>query len=99
MVRYVLLRSKRRTLRSFTFFSRVFGDLWNPKERYVLFRSFAKNGKERKKQNVLLQRKEKNARTFRSFAKRTGECYVLFSSVTFSFEIYIEIYIDIYRYI
>ena len=70
-----------------------------PKERYVLFRSFLKNGKEREERYVLLQRTEKNRRTFRSFAKRTGERYVLFSSVTFSFEIYIEIYIDIYIYI
>ena len=29
--------------------------------------SFAKNGKERKEQNVLLQRTKKNARTFRYF--------------------------------
>ena len=42
--RSVLSHSKKRTLRSFPFFSRVFGDLWDPKERYVLFRSFEKNG-------------------------------------------------------
>ena len=39
----VLFRSKKRTLRSFPFFSRVFGDLWDPKERYVFSRSFGKN--------------------------------------------------------
>ena len=39
----VLFRSKKRTLRSFPFFSRVFGNLWDPKERYVLSRSFGKN--------------------------------------------------------
>ena len=32
-------------------------------------RSFAKNGKEHKDCNVLLQRTKKKARTFRSFAK------------------------------
>ena len=52
--RYILLHSKKRMLRSFPFFSRVFGDLWNPKERYVLFSSFEKNGKEWKERNVLL---------------------------------------------
>ena len=47
--------------------------------------SFAKNGKERKKSNILLQRTEKNARTFRSFAKES-------ENVPFFF-------LDIYRYI
>ena len=37
------------------------------------------NGKEREERNILLQRTEKNARTFRSFEKRRGECYVIFS--------------------
>ena len=74
-------------LHSFPFFSRVFGDLWDPKERYVLFRSFLKNGKEREERNVLLQRTEKNGknvtffckerkrteRTLRSFAKNGKE--------------------------
>ena len=32
------------------------------RERYVLFRSFQKNGKERKERNVLLKRTEKNAK-------------------------------------
>ena len=67
--RYVLLRSKKRTLRSFPFFSRVFGDLWDPKERYVLFRSFLKNGKEQKERNVLLQRTEKNGKNVTFFCK------------------------------
>ena len=40
----------------FAFFFWVFDDLWNPKERCVLFRSFLKNRKERKECNVLLQR-------------------------------------------
>ena len=98
-VRSGLLRSKKRTLRSFPFFLKFFATYETPKERYVLFRSFLKNGKEQEKRNVLLQRTEKNgknvtffckerkrtARTFRSFAKRTGERYVLFSSVTFFF--------------
>ena len=78
--RYVLLRSKKRTLRSFPFFSRVFGDLWNPKERYVLFRSFQKNGKERKERNVLFKRTEKNAKNVTFFwkeRKRTRERNVL----------------------
>ena len=78
--RYDLSRSKKRTLRSFTFFSRVFGDLWDPKERYVLFRSFEKNGKERKERNVLLQRTEKNAKNVTFFCKereRTWERFVL----------------------
>ena len=93
-VRYGLLRSKKRTLRSFPFFLKFLATYQTPKERYVLFRSFLKNGKEREERNVLLQRTEKNgknvtffckerkrtARTFRSFAKRTGERYVLFSS-------------------
>ena len=112
-----------RTFRSFafkkenvTFFYvlfRVFGDLWNPKERYVLFRSFQKNGKERKERNVLFKRTEKNAKNVTFFwkeRKRTRERNVLLQrteknvpfflkNITFFFEIYIEIYIDIYRYI
>ena len=54
-------------------------------ERYVLFRSFleflATYGTQKNVTffPVLLQRTEKNARTFRSFAKRTGERYVLIS--------------------
>ena len=34
--RSFLFRSKKRTLHSFPFFSWVFGDLWDPKESYVL---------------------------------------------------------------
>ena len=48
--------SLKRTFHSFPFFFRVFGDLWDPKERSVLFLSFLKNGKEHKERNVLLQR-------------------------------------------
>ena len=87
LVRYVLLRSKKRTLRSFPFFLEFLATYQTPKERYVLFRSFLKNGKEREKHNVLLQRTEKNgknitffckerkrtARTLRSFAKNGKE--------------------------
>ena len=78
--RSVLSRSKKRTLRSFPFFFRVFRDLWNPKERYVLFRSFQKNGKERKERNVLFKRTEKNAKNVTFFwkeRKRTRERNVL----------------------
>ena len=102
-VRYVLLRSKKRPLRSFPFFSRVFGDLWDPQERYLLFRSFLKNGKERKERNVLLQRTEKNGKNAPFFCKeqkRTRERSVLLQkereNVTFFFR---DIYRDIYRYI
>ena len=41
---------------SLTFFFRVFGDLWDTKEWWVLLRSFLKNVKECKERNVLLQR-------------------------------------------
>ena len=53
------------------FFSRVFGDLWDTKERSVLFRSFLKNERECKERNVLLQRTEKNAMFFCKERKRT----------------------------
>ena len=49
--------------------------------------SFAKNGKELKERNILLQRKEKKARTFRSFAKER-------ENVPFFFQ---QIYINIYK--
>ena len=54
-VGYVLLRSKKRKLRSLPFFSRVFGDLWDPKER--------------REHNVLLQRMEKNGKNALFFCK------------------------------
>ena len=62
--RSVLLRSKKRTLRSFPFFSRVFGDLWNPKECSVLFKRTEKKGK-----NVtfFLKERKRTQWTFRSF--------------------------------
>ena len=44
-VRYILLRSKKRMLRSFPFFLKFLATYQTPKERYVLFRSFLKNGK------------------------------------------------------
>ena len=53
---------------------------------------FCKNRKEHKECNILLQRMEKNARMFLSFAK---EC----ENVLFFFYIYIEIYRYIYKYI
>ena len=91
-VRYVLLRSKRRTLRSFPFFLKFLATYQTPKERYVLFRSFLKNGKEREKRNVLLQRTEKNGKNVTFFCKerkRTGERFVLLQkereNVTFFF--------------
>ena len=104
--RYVLLRSKKRMLHPFPFFSRVFGDLWDPKECYVLFRSFQKNGKERKERNILLQRtenngkNEKNAPFFLKERKRARERFVLLQkereNVPFFFR---DIYRNIYRYI
>ena len=57
-----LMRPKR-TFLSFPFFSK------EGKRTQRTQRSFAKNRKERKERNVLLQRMEKNARTFCSFAK------------------------------
>ena len=45
-----------RTFRSFPFIFWVFGDLWVPKERNVLSRSFQKNRIERKERSDLLQR-------------------------------------------
>ena len=79
-------------LKKATFFSILFlsfCDLWNPKGRSVPFRSFLKNGKEHKERNILLQRTEKNARKFCSFAKER-------ENVRSFFYIYIEIYIDIH---
>ena len=83
--------------------------------RYVLFRSFLeflapyetpKECKERKECNVLLQRMEKNAKDVTFFCneqKRTREhsLFLQKSARTFRsfFYTYIEIYIDIYRYI
>ena len=74
----VLYKSMFQSLRSFLFlkknvpfFSRVFGDLWDTKERSVLFRSFLKNERECKERNVLLQRTEKNAMFFCKERKRT----------------------------
>ena len=91
-VRYVLLRSKKRTLRSFPFFLKFLATYQTPKERYVLFRSFLKNGKEREKRNILLQRTEKNGKNVTFFCKerkRTGERFVLLQkereNVTFFF--------------
>ena len=52
----VLFRSFKVCNILFPSFFWVFGDLWNPKESSILFRSFLKNGKECKKRNVLLQR-------------------------------------------
>ena len=51
LVSSVLFRSLKRLFRSFPFFFRFFCNLWDPKEC-----SFAKNVKERKECNVLLQR-------------------------------------------
>ena len=72
----------------------------------VLFRSFQKNGKERKERNVLLQRTEKNGKNapfFLKERKRTRERSVLLqkNARTFRsfFYMYMEIYIDIYRHI
>ena len=48
------------------------------KECNILLRSFAKNGNERREQNILLKRTEKNVRTKHSFAKRTYERFILF---------------------
>ena len=44
-IRYVTFFSvlNKKMFRSFPFFSRVFGDLWNPKERSVLFKRTEKN--------------------------------------------------------
>ena len=52
------------------FFSFLFSSFWRlmrPKRTQRMQHSFAKNGKERKEGNILLQRTEKNARMFRSF--------------------------------
>ena len=87
-------------LRSFPFFSvrcvgffsvlGVFGDLRDPKGRSVLFRSFLRNGKERKECSVFLQGTEKNAGNAPFFCKEQKGMFRSF------FCIYIEIYIDIY---
>ena len=76
----VLYKSMFHSLRSFLFlkknvpfFSRVFGDLWDTKERSVLFCTFLKNKRECKERNVLLQRTEKNATFFCKERKRTWE--------------------------
>ena len=84
-VHHFLFRSKKRTFRSFSFFSWVFGNPWDPKERSVLFCAFLINRKERKEPFVLLQRTEKNA-------KNGKEC----KNVLFFFP---YIYRNIYRYI
>ena len=80
----VLYKSMFQSLRSFLFlkknvpfFSRVFGDLWDTKERSVLFRSFLKNEKECKERNVLLQR-TRVGHPF--FSKERSVLYVLFRS-------------------
>ena len=62
-VRSVLFRFLKGMFRSFLSFWR----LMRRKKTQRMQRSFAKNGKERKERNVLLQRTEKNARTFCSF--------------------------------
>ena len=62
------------TFHSFPFFKRTVPFF------SVLFRSFIKNGKERKERNVLLQRKEKNAKNATFFCKerkRTLERFIL----------------------
>ena len=77
---YILLHSKKRMLHSFANNGKerknaaFFCNKQKTTER--MLRSFAKNGK--------------NARPFRSFPKRTGERYILFS---------IYIYRNIYRYV
>ena len=75
--------------RNVLFFSVLFLSFWRLMRPKRTFRSFLKNGKERKEHNVLLQRTEKNARTFLSFAKER-------ENVPFFFQyIYIYKYIDI----
>ena len=49
------------TKRSFPFIFRVFGDLWNPKEQFVHFRSFLMNRNEGSEQNVHFWWTEMNA--------------------------------------
>ena len=63
LLRSVLFRSLKRMFCSFPFFFRIFGDLWDPKECSVLFRSFPFFSKERKR----------TQRTQRSFAKNVKE--------------------------
>ena len=71
------------TERSFPFIFRVFGDLWNPNERFVHFRSFLMNGNERSEQNVHLYWTEMNAvnKTFiateRKWTQWTKRSFVL----------------------
>ena len=88
-VRYVLLRSEKRTLRSCSFFSVLFLSFWRLMRPKRTLRSFLKNGKERKERFVLFKRTEKNVRTFCSFAKEREK-------VPFFF---LDIYRNIYRYI
>ena len=62
-----------RMQRSFMFFFRFFGDLWDPKEWCVLLRSFLKNVREHKE-------RKRTQRTQCSFAKKVKErreCNVL----------------------
>ena len=90
------------------FFSVLFSSFW-PKRT---FRSFLKNGKEckeRKELNVFckerkrtqrtkhsLQRTEKNARMFRSFAKERENVPFFFHNIYRYIQIYIQIYIQTY---
>ena len=67
------------------------------------FHSFLKNGKERKECNILLLRTKKNAKNAMFFCKewkRTREHFILLQKnarmLCSFFNIYIEIYIDIY---
>ena len=99
-VRYILFRSKKRTFRTFPFFSRVFGDLWDPKERPIHFRSFLKNGKERKERSVLLQRTEKNAKNGTFFCKERKITFCSFAKERENVPFFIQYnYRNIYRYI
>ena len=60
-----------RMQRSFPFYFGVFGDLWDPKECSVIFRSFIKNGKECKDRSVFFYKERKRTQERCVLLKRT----------------------------
>ena len=73
------LMKPKRTMRSFTFFSKE--RKWMQRTK----RSFAKNGKEHRERNILLKRTKKNVRMKRSFALWTYERFIIFLHYFFTF--------------
>ena len=65
------------TFFSVPFFSVLFSSFWRLMRPKRTFRSFLKNGKERKECNVILQRTEKNAKNATFFCKNGKERNIL----------------------